>query len=73
MIIMANPSGTCQTRAGIVDVNEYGNDRAWENLGFSATTSTGSASLISEEAFRQHAIPSDLRAIATDYHDSMAA
>ncbi len=73
VISMNTPSGTFDTRAGIVDVNEYGNDGAWDNLSFSPTTSTGSVRVVPGEVVEQHSLSTEMRAIATDYHDSMAA
>jgi hypothetical protein len=66
---MSAPS-VVETKSGFVDINEYGNDDAWKNV--SVPSVTGSPSSSTRESLSPNTLSPDLRAIATDYHDSMA-
>jgi hypothetical protein len=73
VIIMATPSSVIETRAGIIDFNDFGNDAAWQNLSAPRHAEAAPSSSSAQGSFEPHVMSPALRALATDYHDSMAA
>jgi hypothetical protein len=70
VISMTTPSGVFESPAGVHDVNEFGsNQEAWRN--FSALAAAGTPSSTSRVALEHESMSLALRALATDYHDSM--
>jgi hypothetical protein len=71
---MATPSSVIETKSGIIDFNDFGNDSAWQNLSVPRHTETPSSHATAQaSSFDRHVMSPALRALATDYHDSMAA